>query len=175
MKKWIFLLAMMTAMISQAGDLLISPGVSMTYALPVPARSCVGDQLGTSPGVYLAAATFDFSKISFQWTGEDKLEIKYIELEFVNPKISGGHFAYTIGGDELFAVLGDRLEISGGDPTIYKSVCGIRGGGLHFLNDAAPAKLEGTLKVFGIEINAQGNAKPVTGLAKIELHYMGKP
>jgi hypothetical protein len=156
------------------GSLVVQVGPSTATVLPLVQKSCEDLNDGTAEGS-LGKASVYFSLFRYTWQGSLDFFAQYAVLKINSGFISGGEFSQILDGDEIALAMNGSNLITGGTTTTFRSNCGLRFGGINFTNPDKPAFLSGTIILYGIEVDADGNSSPVTAEAQVSLNYDGDP
>lgn len=140
--------------------------------------SCSDLASGATSGITVKKPYFT-TPISYTWSGSKLLTIDKIVVTLYSNYLIDSKFVTTIQGPELNAVMcGSTAACANlgpltGNGALYKSVCNLRVGGVNLSDINAPAFMSGTIRVSGIEVDANDNINPVSAEASISLGYEG--
>jgi hypothetical protein len=141
-------------------DVAISPRQS--FIIPDASASCLDVSLGGATKS-LGKASVRYKNFQITWSGSEAITITRIALTFRSAALVGGEKKYTISGDELEQTL-NVLDLSPSQPTAtVNAACGLRAGGLQFVNPKSPAQVSVDGRVFAIGIDSGGQEFPVYG------------
>lgn len=163
---------------TEGGTLEVQGTHSVTFAIPTAGRSCVDDG-SDDPKSSLAEVYADFGKLKYTWKGTKPFEIKYIHVSLRGGGLKDGKFNFPVPPDELALILaGSPVPIPGAttpDGVPYTSACSIRVGGIGFTDITRHSTASGTITVFGVETDTDGQSVPVSADTQIAIEFMGKP
>jgi len=155
----------------EVDSLSISVGPTGPYILPVPLRSCKGEA-GSASTTDLSANTVEFTRFNYRWAGSGTYTMSAIFLRFNSGILAGGKFECVLAGDELGFILpagGRILEPSETAEQIAR--CSLRCGGINVSGTVAYAYIPGTMKVVGIETDANGDSRPIVSETEVAMTY----
>ncbi|MFN7454704.1 MAG: hypothetical protein ACK5RO_08585 [Pseudobdellovibrionaceae bacterium] len=141
-------------------DVAISP--KQAFIIPDASSSCLDVSLGGTTKS-LGKSSVRYKSFQITWSGSETISITRITLTFRSAALVGGEKKYSIAGDELEQTLSD-LDLSPGQPTSTANpACGLRAGGLQFVNPKSPAQVSVDGRVFAIGVDSGGQEFPVYG------------
>jgi hypothetical protein len=162
----------------QDSELAVVVGPNPANVLPIAQTSCKQELEGdtTSPG--LPAPSIELGVFKILWKGKNTLKISYLDLTFRHGTLANWKFTCTLGSSDLEAIaLALGKEIPGvADPAtavpISAGSCGIRCGGIEFNSAVTYAYVPGTLKIVGVEYDAENVGTPV--VTEVEVAFEKK-
>jgi hypothetical protein len=174
MKLWMMALPLIcTGIFAQAAtgtlDVKVSP--SAPYILPVALRSCMAEATSSSVAD-LRANTVEFSRFQYSWNGTGTYTMNAIVLNFSSPLLDGENYQCAIGGDELSYVLpaGGKV-IYPTEVQPFDARCSLRCGGILVDSAVTSMVLNGEMKIYGTETDANGQAQPVKTVLPVSMTY----
>ena len=142
--------------------------------LPVAIYSCTDTTTKS-----IAKVSVKFTTFKFQWLGDNKYEAQYILLTLYGSNLQGGKQSIFLAGTDLEAAFYNgsftKVVIDGKDNTEYTSSCGLRFGGLKFVDPKSETTVTGTILIYGTQTDKDGIANEVITEVPVTVNYKGDP
>lgn len=152
-----------------SSDLKITVGPTPVQLLPIDLASCKASDKTAKD---VKSPSFELTTFNFQWTGANFFKFAYMQIDVKSPYLTGGKYQCFISGDELsYVVYPKQAGIAGADDTPYKANCSLRCGGMTVNSSLSVATFNGTLRVVGTQVDADGNGEVVSAEKDVVINY----
>jgi hypothetical protein len=120
----------------------------------------------------LAANTVEFTRFKYQWSGSGTYTMSAIILRFTSSVFDGGKYECTLAGDELALIVPPGGTVIPPTTTAEQSArCTLKCGGIKVNSGVSNALIPGTVKIIGIETDANGDSQPVVVQSDVTMTY----
>lgn len=160
-------------------ELQIGLGEGDTRAYPFAIKSCT-DDINNSPTDSLKAASVDFGLFNFRWYGKEIVKIKTLTIKLKGSSLTSSEFTKTLGGTELEDTFNGTsmtipAAVDGIEPTLITTGCSVRIGGVAFKDPKAAGFATGTITLFGVTEDSNGDQDVIVATADLSIRYDGDP